>query len=65
MKSTYKIEMPETMSATLTVTMTIGEWQELHRTIEKSDAKYYGPLANMQTDIRELVAKASQTFVTL
>ena len=60
MKATFKIQEPEAVEVSMTITMTLRRWQILRRQL--TDIKLYSPGDELQKVIRDLVGKAEAEF---
>ena len=57
MKTTYKIDRPADMTATITITMTIGRWKYIAASLKEN-----GPAMDLQSTVRELIIQAEGTI---
>ncbi len=60
MKGAFILDDPSAMEATMTVTMTLRDWEMLRSKI--SDASYHRVAAQFEALISDLVGKASESF---
>jgi hypothetical protein len=64
MKATYKITDPDSVEATLTITMTIGAWKKLREQIGKGSESMSYPNFRVRDLIHDLIQGAQKEFET-
>lgn len=61
MKSSIAVTDPNSIAMTLSVTMTVGEWKQVRKSLDE-DVIFSVPTSNFKRAIRELVEKACGNF---
>ena len=59
MKGTFQIEKPDTIAATLTLTLSLGEWQTVQKQLAE---KWRWPMSTLSDAITDLVSQATKHF---
>ena len=63
MKSSFQIDRPDDMSATLTITLKVGEWRGLRDRLNSGLAlKYHWLVEDLAKSINEILADADKVF---
>ncbi len=60
--STFKIERPEDVSCTLTVTMSLKGWERVAKQMLEIREGYFGPVSELRDAISDLVQQARTEF---
>lgn len=60
MKADLKLTRPDDVEATISMTMTLGEWKVLRAAL--AEEKHYEPGGRLKTVIEDLIRQASRVF---
>lgn len=60
MKADLKLTRPDDIEATITMTMTLGQWKLLRAAL--AEEKHYEPGGRLNTVIEDLIRQASRVF---
>lgn len=60
-RATFKIEKPKELQATLTMTMTLGQWLDVDRSLQ-AGGPAYGPVAWLREAIGDVARQAITCF---
>lgn len=60
MKARFRIEAPNKLEATITMTFTLEQWQEISAGLQKGPS--YGPVYQIREAIQDLVRSATKEF---
>ena len=59
----FSIDSPDSMNATMEITMTIGEWKQVRIDLRKPHTSpYYSATESLRTVISDLIIKSEGTF---
>jgi hypothetical protein len=61
-KSAFKINKPDDMEATLTMSMTVENWRRVNEALKKGRDGYYGPPQWLVDQIDALIRQVDKTF---
>jgi hypothetical protein len=64
MKATYKLTDPDSVEATLTVTMTLGNWKKIRQQLYHAKAALAYPNFKVREAIDDMIGKAENVFET-
>lgn len=64
MKATYKLTDPDSVEATMTITMTLGNWKKLRDKLAAQPNAMSYPNFKLRDVIDDLVKKAQERFET-
>lgn len=61
-RGSIKLDAPFGQEATMTLTMTLGEWNEVKDAIQGADTEHYHPASKMSRVIHRLVIRANEEY---
>ena len=58
----FKLDAPDALDATMTVTMSVADWRKLSAALEKGRDGWYGPETRVVDVITKIITQAETTF---